>query len=138
MSARGLPIPPVPIPPIRVIARWAAGLPGTVSPGTEPGAKATPSASTSSTPVAATRAGETRGDRRSAEISTATTAIHTRLIAPSANRTPINAHELARHRTPARIPATTPGPGWLIGAPSFRVRGPRHRASQRRLVAVSW
>jgi hypothetical protein len=50
------------------MARSAAGLPGKVSPGTDPGDTATLTANATSTPAAAIRPGEATGASRSAEI----------------------------------------------------------------------
>jgi hypothetical protein len=77
------------------IARIAVGLPGIVNAGTLAGAAATPIASAASTDATATVAGARHGSSRSAAINAAINAIHTRLIAPSANSATINAQQQA-------------------------------------------
>jgi hypothetical protein len=98
---------------ILAIARIAGGLPGTVSPGTLAGAIATPRASARNTHAPTMRPGAGACGSRSAPISTAMTAIHQRLIAPSANREAIISHEELRQSMPASI---RPVPAVWIGS----------------------
>ncbi len=89
-----------------IMALFAAGLPGSVSPGTLAGEIVTPRARARNTAAPARRPGPEARGSRSAAISTATNAIHHKLITPSANSAAIIAHDELRQLAPARSPAS--------------------------------
>src|SRR6202521_1881925 len=101
-------------------------LAGTTSPGTECGATATITASTSRVAVVAHTTGRRHGIVFSAAIRPATTAIHTRLITPRANSAAMSAQQQPTHHAACLEPISIAPADPSCQLPSRNPRGLRH------------
>ena len=85
-------------------------VPGIVSPGSAPGVARSSTPSTARTPVVPYSATRRHGTSFSSAIRPATTAIHTRLITPSAKSEAISAQQHPTHQAPWRVPIRSAPP----------------------------
>ena len=83
------------------------GEPGSTKPGTSCGTARIAAASSTRPAAVASLAPRAQGPIRSKATSTAITAIHVRLITPSANRAAIRAQDDPRHQPPLRTPISS-------------------------------
>ena len=94
-----------------------------MSMGTRAGAAAMPIATTTSSDATPVVARARQGSSLSTAISTENSAIHPRLMAPSANSAAINAQQQPRHQAPCSTP--------MHSAPSRPSRQPSRRNARR-------
>src|SRR5580700_385240 len=112
-------------------------LPGTTRPGTACGAAATITASTNRAAVVVQRTVRRHGRVFSAVITAATTAIHTRLITPSAKSAAMRAQQHPTHHAACLDPISTAPADPSRQSPSRKPSGLRHLARHAFFSGVS-
>src|SRR5262249_31667533 len=136
----------IPCEPPAIPMELAAGGPeqasppsGRVSPGTLPGAAATPTPRVRSTSAMAIETNRApHGSSRSTAISPATRSIHPTLITPSAKSAAMRAQQQATHHAPWPRPMRSAPRAPGRQPPIRKVNGALQRARQRHLAGVTW